>query len=245
VDVDPTRVQAVELRDLGTVLEGSHVPSVALASSLGPGGSGSDPAEAAAAWNPLDMAGVLVGVEGRPPGERELVMRAQRGDARAFEELVSPHRELAFRVAYLITRNTTDAEDATQEALVRAWRGLGRFRTGAPLRPWLLRIVANEARNRNRARGRRERLVLRAAAASSGEAAPSPEETAVATARRQRLLDALEQLPEASRLVLQCRYLLDLSELETAAALGLRRGTVKSRTARALERLRETYAGRA
>jgi RNA polymerase sigma-70 factor (ECF subfamily) len=191
------------------------------------------------------VAGVVEGVEGRPPGERELVVRAQRGDARAFEELVSPHRELVFRVAYLITRNPSDAEDATQDALVKAWRGLGRFRAGAPLRPWLLRIAANEARNRSRASGRRERLALRAAAASPGEAAPSPEETAVAGEQRQRLLDRLEQLPEQARLVLECRYLLELSEQETAAALGVRRGTVKSRTARALERLRETYELRA
>jgi RNA polymerase sigma-70 factor, ECF subfamily len=181
-------------------------------------------------------------VEGRPPDERELVLRARGGDMRAFEELVSPHRELMFRVAYLITRNPAEAEDAAQEALVKAWRGLGRFRAGAPLRPWLLRIVANEARNRSRASGRRQRLALRAAAESSGGAAPSPEETTLALEQRELLLDALGQLPDEARLVLECRYLLDLSERETAAALGLRRGTVKSRTARALQRLREAYA---
>jgi RNA polymerase sigma factor (sigma-70 family) len=191
------------------------------------------------------MAGVFAGVEGRPPDERELVLRARRGDAGAFEELVSPHRELAFRVAYLITRNPADAEDAAQDALVKAWRGLGRFRAGAPLRPWLLRIVANEARNSGRASGRRARLALRAATSFSGEAAPSPEEAIAAAEERALLLDALEQLPDDARLVLECRYLLGLSERETAAALGLRLGTVKSRTARALERLREGYAPRA
>lgn len=191
------------------------------------------------------MSGVIEGVEGRPPGERELVLRAQHGDPRAFEQLVDPYREIAFRVAYLITRNRDDAEDAAQDALVKAWRSLRRFRAGAPLRPWLLRIVANEARNRRRGAGRRERLALRVAAASSGEAAPSPEEAAVATAERQRLLEALERLPDASRLVLECRYLLELSEQEVAAALGVRKGTVKSRTARALDRLREAYEPRA
>jgi RNA polymerase sigma-70 factor (ECF subfamily) len=184
-------------------------------------------------------------VEGRPPDERELVLRARRGDPRAFEELVTPHREVAFRVAYLITRNPADAEDAAQDALVKAWRALGRFRAGAPLRPWLLQIVANEARNRGRASGRRARLALKAAADSSGGAAPSPEEATFAGEERELLLNALEQLPDDARLVLECRYLLELSELETAAALGLRRGTVKSRTARALERLREAYATRA
>jgi RNA polymerase sigma-70 factor (ECF subfamily) len=185
-------------------------------------------------------------VEGRPPDERELALRAQRGDGRAFAELVEPHREIVFRVAYLLTRDAAEAEDAAQDALVKAWRALGRFRPDAPLRPWLLRIAANEARNRRRGAGRREGLALRAAAAEgSGEAAPSPEDAALAAAERRRLLAALESLPEPSRLVLQLRYLLDLSEDDTAAALGVRRGTVKSRTARALERLREAHGPRA
>jgi RNA polymerase sigma-70 factor (ECF subfamily) len=75
----------------------------------------------------------------------------------------------------------------------------------------------------------------------SGDAAPSPEAQAVAADERRRLLAALESLPDDSRDVLACRYLLELSEVETAAALDLRRGTVKSRTARALERLKERY----
>jgi RNA polymerase sigma-70 factor, ECF subfamily len=179
-------------------------------------------------------------VEGRPPDERELVLRAQRGDARAYEELVRPHQEIAFRVAYVITRNAADAEDAVQDALIKAWRALGRFRAGEPLRPWLLRIAANEARNRRRSAGRREGLALRAAA-SPGEAAPSPEEAVLDRAQRERLLGALEALPEPARAVLAYRYLLDLSEDETAAALDVRRGTVKSRSARALEKLREAY----
>jgi RNA polymerase sigma factor (sigma-70 family) len=182
-------------------------------------------------------------VEGRPQNERELALRAQRGDARAYEELVRPHQEIAFRVAYVITRNAADAEDATQDGLVKAWRALGRFRAGEPMRPWLLQIVANEARNRRRSAGRREHLALRvlAASTSSGEAAPSPEEATLDADERVRLLAALEQLTVEAREVLACRYLLQLSEEETAAVLDVARGTVKSRSARALERLRETY----
>jgi len=172
------------------------------------------------------------------------VLRAQQGDPRAYEELVGPHQEIAFRVAYVITRSAADAEDAVQDALVKAWRALGRFRAGEPLRPWLLRIAANEARNRRRSAGRRDRLALRAAE-SSGEAAPSPEEAALARADRERLLAALDELPEQAREVLAYRFLLDLSEDETAAALDVARGTVKSRTARALDRLREAYGPRA
>ena len=184
-------------------------------------------------------------MEGRPREERDLVLLAQAGDARAYEELVRAHQEIAFRVAYVITRNAADAEDAAQEGLVKAWRALGRFRTGEPLRPWLLQIVANEARNGARSTGRREHLAVRAASAvSSGEAAPSPEDAVLDADRRRTLLAALEQLPEAAREILACRYLLELSEEETAQVLGLRLGTVKSRSARALDRLREAYGPR-
>jgi RNA polymerase sigma factor (sigma-70 family) len=184
-------------------------------------------------------------VEGRPRDERDLVLRAQEGDARAYEELVRTHQEIAFRVAYVITRNAADAQDAAQDGIVKAWRALGRFRAGEPLRPWLLQIVANEARNRIRSSGRRDRLAVRAAGSvSSGEAAPSPEDAVLDADRRRTLLAALEELPDEAREILACRYLLELSEDETASVLGVRLGTVKSRTARALDRLREAYGSR-
>jgi RNA polymerase sigma-70 factor (ECF subfamily) len=179
-------------------------------------------------------------VVSRPPTEDELVERARDGDATAFAALARNHQEIAFRTAYLITRNAADAEDAAQIGLTKAWRALPRFRRGAPLRPWLLAIVANEARNRRRAEGRREGLALRAAhELPSGDAAPSPEGRAIAAEERATLLAALEQLSDDDRLVLSCRYLLDLGEEETGEVLSLRRGTVKSRTSRALGRLRE------
>ena len=166
--------------------------------------------------------------------------RAQRGDEHAFAELMRMHQEIAFRVAYLVAGG--EAEESVQDAFLKAWRALWRFRPGAPFRPWLLRIVVNEARNRRRAAGRRAALVLRAAGEGvSGDAASSPEAIVLAEEERTRLLGALELLPDDARLVLGCRYLLDLSEAETAAALGVRRGTVKSRTSRALERLRKAY----
>ena len=175
----------------------------------------------------------------RPPREDELVERARGGDADAFAALVSEHEEIAFRTAYLIARNAADAEEAVQSGLVKAWHALPRFRRGAPVRPWLLAIVANEARNRRRAAGRREGLALRAAhELPSGDAAPSPEGRILAAEERAGLLAALERLRDEDRLVLSCRYLLDLGEEETANVLSLRRGTVKSRTSRALERLR-------
>ena len=167
-----------------------------------------------------------------PAEERELVSHAQRGDAAAFAALVRPHEEIAFRLAYVITGSAAEAEDATQDALLKAWRALGRFRRDAPFRPWLLRIVANESRNRRRSAGRRTRLALRVA----HERPPADEPV-----DRSGLLEALNELPPESQAVLACRYLLGLSEHETAVALGLRHGTVKSRTSRALDRLRELY----
>jgi RNA polymerase sigma factor (sigma-70 family) len=183
-------------------------------------------------------------VVSRPPTEEELVERARSGDGAAFAALVSPQEEIAFRTAYLIARNAADAEDAVQVGLVKAWRALPRFRRGAPLRPWLLAIVANEARNRRRAAGRREGLALRAAhELPSGGAAPSPEGRLLAAEERAELLAALERLREEDRDVLSCRYLLELGEEETAQVLSLPRGTVKSRTSRALERLRAEFGG--
>jgi RNA polymerase sigma factor (sigma-70 family) len=178
-------------------------------------------------------------VEGRPPEESELVAQAKSGDATAYETLVDRHQGVAFRTAYLITGGAAEAEDAAQEAFVKAWLALARFRSGAPFRPWLLQIVANEARNRRRSAGRRSALTLRAAEdAPSGEAAPSPEAALLAREGREALVAAVNDLPEEHRLVIACRYFLELSEEETASALSVRKGTVKSRTARALERLR-------
>jgi RNA polymerase sigma factor (sigma-70 family) len=174
----------------------------------------------------------------RPLDEAELVERARRGDLDAWETIVRAYQGLAFRTAYVLTGNAADAEEAAQDGFVKAYRALGRFRRGAPLRPWLLRIVANEARNRRRSAGRRERLALRAAVENRpGDAVPSPEAALLAGDERARLLEAVESLPEEQRLAVACRYFLELSEEETAAALGVRPGTVKSRLARALERL--------
>lgn len=185
------------------------------------------------------MSGGHITVGGRPLEDAELVEAARRGDARAYEELVRRYQDVAARVAYLVAG--IDVEDVVQEAFVKAYRALSRFRPGAPFRPWILRIVANEARNRRRSAGRRVRLELRAgeeAGRPSGDAAPSPEATVVDQEDRRRLLDAVNRLREEDRLVIGCRFFLELSERETAETLGIRPGTVKSRTARSLARLR-------
>jgi len=176
----------------------------------------------------------------------ELVMRARNGDTAAYERLVERHAGIAFRTACVLAGSAADAEEATQDAFVKAHRALGRFRPGAPWRPWLLQIVANEARNRRRSAGRRVRLELRAAeqavgaagAAGLSLAAPSPESVVLLAERDAGLRRALGTLVERDREVVYLRYFLDLSETEMSAVLGCRPGTVKSRLSRALQRLR-------
>lgn len=179
-------------------------------------------------------------MEGRPLEEAALVEQARQGDVNAYEALVLRYQELAFRVAYQVTGNAADAEDAAQEAFVNAYYALGRFRVGAPFRPWLLRIVANEARNRRSSASRRASLMERAATAAqaSGEAAPSPEATAEADDLRETLIRTLQNLREEDRLILAYRLFFELSEAEMAEALNCPRGTVKSRLSRAMERFR-------
>lgn len=164
------------------------------------------------------------------------------GDVPAYEELVRRYQDVALRTAYLVAPEA-DAADAVQDAFIKAYAALSRFRDGAPVRPWLLRIVANEGRNRRRSAIRRSGLAERAAvAAPRGSAADSPESVVLAAETRTTLLAALGRLRDEDREVIGARYLLGLSEAETAETLGLRPGTVKSRTSRALGRLRTALA---
>jgi RNA polymerase sigma-70 factor (ECF subfamily) len=183
-------------------------------------------------------------VEGRPleddgRHDAELIDRARKGDVMAYEELVRRHQAVAIRTAHLFAPEG-DAEDAVQEAFVKAHAALGRFRAGAPFRPWLLRIVANEARNRRRSAGRRAGLALRSVEdRRPDDAAPSPESAVLADERRTWLLAGINALRDDDRDVITSRYFLDLSEAEAAELLGVPRGTVKSRLSRALGRLRD------
>ncbi len=169
--------------------------------------------------------------------ERQLIAAAKAGDRDAYARLLGRHQAVAFRAAYLITGSVTEAEDATQEACVKAWLALERFRGEAPFRPWLVRIAVNEARNRRRGAGRRAGLALRAGAASADTSVPSAEAEALAAEERAQLVSAIGRLRPDDQLVIAARYFLGLSEAETAIALRLRRGTVKSRLSRALDRL--------
>ena len=167
------------------------------------------------------------------------VAKARSGDLDAYEVLVVRYTAPAHRAAVLLGAGA-DADDVVQEAFVKAYRQISRYRGESGFRPWLLAIVANETRNLHRSRRRRDGLVLRAAAQEGPEAtSPDPADSALAVERRHHLVDQIRLLDPRDREVLVCRFLLDLSEAETAVTLGLPKGTVKSRTARALKKLRD------
>ena len=153
------------------------------------------------------------------------------------------HEGAAFRVAYLLLGSASDAEDAAQEGFVRAYLALARFRAGEPFRPWLLQVVGNEARNRRPGARPPGRHVRPGGAGRPRRrrhgAAPSPERVLLAGEAHAEVREAIARLRDEERLVVACRYLMELSEAETAAALGIPPGTVKSRLHRALARLRE------
>jgi RNA polymerase sigma factor (sigma-70 family) len=127
---------------------------------------------------------------------------------------------------------------------VKAYIALDRFRAEANFRPWLMTIVANEARNRRRSSARRIGLAAQAAdrALTAAVGPVDPEFSAIVATDVDLVLRALSELGDADRSVIACRYLAELSEVETANVLGCRPGTVKSRTSRALARLREQLA---
>lgn len=148
-------------------------------------------------------------------------------------------------MAYLITGDAAEAEDAAQTGFVKAWLALKSFRTGAPFRPWLLQIVANEARNRRTARSRRPAIELDTVADSlSASQESSPEASAITRDLHGQLVETLNRLRSEDRAVIVARYFLDLSEAEMADMLGCRRGTVKSRLSRAMGRLRQNLGTR-
>jgi RNA polymerase sigma-70 factor, ECF subfamily len=174
--------------------------------------------------------------------DADVIARVVAGDRDLFRILVVRYGVLAKRTAVLCGAGD-DADDVVQEAFVAAYRALPRFRTDEPFRPWLTRIVVNRSHNAVRSRQRAQALADRTAQWHNGVLDDDPAVGALSAERRSVLVQALGHLRVMDREILVLRYLLDLSEAETAAALKLPRGTVKSRTARALDRLRGALAG--
>jgi RNA polymerase sigma-70 factor, ECF subfamily len=169
--------------------------------------------------------------------ESTLIRHAANGDATAWEPLVLAHQEAVFRLSYLLLGDPDDAEDVAQETFLRAWNHLKRFDTTRPLRPWLLSIASNLASNRRRSAGRYLAALTRA---FRNEPASSPniEEKSTRHMEASQLWKAVQTLNVPDQQIVYLRYFLDLSVAETAQALDIAQGTVKSRLSRALERLR-------
>jgi RNA polymerase sigma-70 factor (ECF subfamily) len=169
--------------------------------------------------------------------EAQWIEDARRGNEAAWEFLIRTHQEPVFRLAYLFLGDPDDAADVAQETFLRALRALIRFDPSRPLRPWLLQIAANLARNRRRALGRYWAALHRQFAS---EPATSPDAAAHAGTRLQsiRLWEAVRRLREEDQQIIYLRFFLDLPVTEAAEAAGVAEGTVKSRTSRALGRLR-------
>lgn len=169
--------------------------------------------------------------------DAELIVNAREGNNAAWEELVRDHQQSVFRLAYLLVADAEEAEDIAQETFIHAYHALGRFEASRPIRPWLLAITTNLARNNRRSVGRYLRAVRKLIQTNPPAVVESS--TCGMDTDAVELYSAVRSLGRADREVILMRYFLDLSEQETAEALGIARGTVKSRLSRALVRLRE------
>jgi RNA polymerase sigma-70 factor (ECF subfamily) len=169
--------------------------------------------------------------------EQEQVIAAKVGDETAWIGVVRRHQEAVFRLAYLLLGDADDAEDVAQEVFIRAYRALNRFDPAKPLRPWLLEITRNLCHNWRRAL-RRYAAALGRLAQTTPEATVDPIAQATGHWKAEMLCLAVRRLRTADQEIIYLRYFLALPVEETAQALQVAPGTVKSRLARALERLR-------
>lgn len=166
-----------------------------------------------------------------------LVEAARRGDVASYGRLVERYQTVAHRTAFALGAGD-DTADVVQEAFLKAYLALGRFRATESFRPWLLRIVVNEARDRWRWSSRHRTVPLPLVDDDDlSSTARTPEEAAEDQDTSRLLRDAVLALPPRQREVVVCRYLLELSERETAQVLGVPLGTVKSRLSRGLAAL--------
>jgi RNA polymerase sigma-70 factor (ECF subfamily) len=170
-----------------------------------------------------------------------LVVAARSGDVESYGRLVERYEAIAHRTAFMLGAGD-DTADVVQDAFVKAYLALDRFRVHEPFQPWLLTIVANETRSRWRWLSRHRTVPL----ALIGDDLPhadarGPQQVAEDHETSRSLRDAIKALPRSQREVIVCRYLLDLSEQDTAQVLGVPRGTVKSRLSRGLSRLQVAF----
>jgi len=188
---------------------------------------------------PVVRRGVTRPVGSAAEKDSALVEAARNGDVESYGRLVERYESVAHRTAYMLGAGD-DAADVVQDAFMKAYAALDRFNVEEPFRPWLLTIVANETRNRWRWFSRHRTVPLALLGDDLPQAsARSPQEVAEHRETSRTLRAAVNTLPPAQREVIVCRYLLDLSEQDTAQVLRIPRGTVKSRLSRGLRALEQ------
>lgn len=202
----------------------------------------------------LEQVASAAPVEVRPAAEAEFIDRLKRGEAAAFEQLVSERSGEIYGLLFRLTENAEEARDLTQETFLRAFQNIGRFRGEADLRTWIYRIAINQARNRWRWWRRRHRDATVSLDGSAGsydrplvetlaESSQNPEQSALAREREVVLRSALQELGRPFREIVILRDIEGFSYEDIATTLELNVGTVKSRLARGRQELRKKLEG--
>ena len=169
-----------------------------------------------------------------------------------FSELIGRHQRRATRIAFHYVRDAADADEAVQDAFIKAYTHLGTFREELPFEVWFTRILINGCLDRLKQRRRREKWIAPAALDPSGvernpadflvARGPSPEEQLLSSERRRQLTEALSKLPERQRLVFMLSHFEGRSSREVSAVTGLNESTVRVHLFRAIRRLRALLA---
>ena len=179
-------------------------------------------------------------------GQGALILRARRGDADAFEALVSPFSGMVYRHCLQMMKNPADAEDTAQEAMLRAYRAMPRFLAKSSVATWLFRIAHNTCLDALRRPARQRENASLEAMKETGfdpeSAGDTPEEAYVRAEEARRVQQAVLRLPEDQQALLNLRYGENMSYEQLAQITGLREGTVKSKLNRAKAKLRESMA---
>jgi RNA polymerase sigma-70 factor (ECF subfamily) len=186
---------------------------------------------------------------------RTLVESGSLDEARErFGDLVSAHQRRALRIAYQYLRDSADADEAVQDAFVKAFTHIGSYRDAWPFEVWFTRILINGCLDRRKARMRRERWIVRStddhqAADDAADrirdgATPDPEQRLLARERRQRLANAVDRLEGRQRTVFMLCHYGDCSPREVSAMTGINESTVRVHLFRAARRLRAFLGGR-
>lgn len=172
--------------------------------------------------------------------EASAIARAQRGDAEGYEYLVEKYLRRVVSIAWGVVRNAHDAEDLAQEAFVKAYQNIGRFRAGESFGPWIYRIVTNAALDvrKHRTKFRHEPIADSEPALRRDDATLS----AMSNELAQRIDSAIEELPEMQRIVARLHLVEEFDHQEIAGMLDLSEGTVRSHLSLARKKLREKLA---